>query len=152
MIQVALPDEVVDKLQAVADRDGTALADVLAEAVEQYVARTESAIEKIDEAEVPDWKVQWEEHKRRIEAEQRIYEATHHELVQEFLGKHIAMYEGKLIDFDEDGVALHQRIRLRYGNAPVLVTPVFNTPRQVIRLRGPRLAKRVPDDTTTVSN
>lgn len=152
MIQVSLPDEMVEQLQAVADREGSELADVLAEAVEAYIVRAESDNTPVDEEEMPDWKVQWEEQKRRINEEQRIYEAQHATLFKKYAGQHIAMYQGEVVDSDADGAELHRRIRLRYGNASVLVTPVLSTPRQTIRLRGPRIIEERSYDTVAVSD
>lgn len=152
MIQVALPELVVEKLQAVAERDGSELADVLVEAVEQYIALTYPVTVQTGSGEDPAWKAAWEEQKRRIDVEQRIYESQHPTLFKQYAGQHIAMYQGQVVDHDEDGAELHRRIRLRFGNTPVLVTPVLSTPRQTIRLRGPRLFRKTRYDSVAVSD
>ncbi len=136
MIQVALPELVVEKLQAVADRKGSELTDVLAEAVEQYIALTYPVTASADEDEVPAWKVdrpstpRWLEQRRLIEVEQRLYEKQHQQLLVEYAGQYIAMYHGELVDSDADGASLSRRIRARFGNAPVLITPVLDEPIQ----------------------
>ena len=112
MIQVALPELVVEKLQAVADRKGSELTDVLAEAVEQYIALTYPVTASADEDEVPAWKVdrpstpRWLEQRRLIEVEQRLYEKQHQQLLVEYAGQYIAMYHGELVDSDADGASL----------------------------------------------
>jgi hypothetical protein len=44
----------------------------------------------------------------------------HSELVRQFLGQYVAIYQGQVIDHDVDPVALHQRISTRYGGKVVL--------------------------------
>ena len=153
MIQISLPDQVVDRLQAVADREGSVLTDVLAEAVEQYIARvapnTDPSVaadvivsvtaRQNTQPEIPHWL----EQRRNIEIEQRIYEKQHQQILTEYRGKYIAMYHGKIVDSDIDGASLSQRIRACYGNATVLITPVLEEPMQTITVRGPRLEQKI---------
>ena len=49
------------------------------------------------------------------------------------------MLNGCVVDHDADRVALGRRIRTRYGNTPVLITPVRQEARQTIVIRRPRL-------------
>lgn len=139
MIQVALPEEIVDKLQAVANREGSPLADVLAEAVEQYIALTFPVTAQKDDAEIPVWKVKREEQERQIDEEQKRYEARHSELFKEYAGQYIAMYKGEVVDKDTDDTELSKRIRARFGNTVVLITPVLKEPIQTFFVRSPRL-------------
>ncbi|HRJ41535.1 MAG: hypothetical protein KJZ86_15805 [Caldilineaceae bacterium] len=141
MIQVALPELVVEKLQAVADREGSELADVLAEAVEQYIALSPPVRAQADKTDMPAWKVRLEEQKRRIDAEQKKYEAQHPELFQRYAGQYIAMYQGEVVDSGVDDAELSRRIRSRFGNTPVLITPVLKEPIQTFVVRSPRLAQ-----------
>lgn len=139
MIQVALPELVVEKLQAVADREGSDLADVLAEAVEQYIALSPPAPAQADEKEIPAWKVRLEEQKRLIDEEQKKYEAQHPELFKQYAGQYIAMHLGEVVDSDADDSELSRRIRSRFGNTPVLITPVLAEPMQTFVVCSPRL-------------
>jgi hypothetical protein len=129
MIQVSLPDQMVEQLQAVADREGSALADVLAEAVEQYIALS-SPVTLQNNDEIPPWKVKREEQERQIDEEQKRYEARHSELFKQYAGQYIAMYKGEVVDKDSDDTELSKRIRARFVNTAVLITPVLKEPIQ----------------------
>ena len=100
MIQVALPEQVVEKLQA---------------------------------------KVRREEQKRLIDEEQKNYEAQHPELFKQYAGQYIAMYHSEVVDTDADGASLSLRIRARFGNTPVLITPVLDEPIETIYWRRVRM-------------
>lgn len=147
MIQVALPEEMVAQLQAVADREGSELTDILAEAVEQYIALSPpvTAPADEDEYEMPTWKAdhpstpRWLEQRHLIEVEQRLYEKQHQQLLVEYAGQYIAMYHGEVVDSGADDAELSRRIRSRFGNAPVLITPVLDEPIQTFVVRSPRL-------------
>lgn len=139
MTQIFLPDQMVEQLQAVADREGSALADVLAEAVEQYIALSPLVTVPKGDAEKHPWKVKREEQEHQINEEQRRYEAQHPELLKQYAGQYIAMYKGEVVDNDSDDAELSRRIRARFGNAPVLITPVLKEPIQTFFVRSPRL-------------
>jgi metal-responsive CopG/Arc/MetJ family transcriptional regulator len=139
MTQVTLPDEVVAKLRKAAEQEGTELSELLERAVDYYVAQTAQPANEAEDDQAQ--KLSWEEQKRRIEEEQQAFEAQHERLSREYVGEHIAMYQGQVVDHDEDGVALHRRIRERFGNQPVLITPVLPEPVQVITVRSPRSAR-----------
>lgn len=151
MIQVSLPDEMVEQLQAVADREGSELADVLAEAVEQYVARTAPHCGPADEIDTTEATAStliaqsdntyWLEQERKIAIEQQAYEEQHPRILAQYRGHYIAMHRGEIVDSDVDDRALSRRIRLRYGNTPVLITPVLDEPVQTFHVRSPRLVR-----------
>ena len=147
MIQVALPEQVVEKLQAVADQEGSELADVLVEAVEQYIALSSPVTTQTGEDEVPAWKAappnapRWLEQRRLIQVEQRAYEKQHQQLLAKYAGQYIAMYHGEVVDSDAGDVELSRRIRSRFGNAPVLITPVLDESMQTFVVRRPRLVQ-----------
>jgi len=150
MIQISLPEQVVERLQAMADQEGSPLTDVLAEAVEQYITRVASHTTPSDEADLtvsrqntPPEIPYWLEQRRKIEIEQRAYEKQHRQILTDYRGQYIAMYHGKIVDSDVDGASLSQRVRARYGNETVLITPVLEEPMQTITVRGPRLEQKI---------
>ena len=55
----------------------------------------------------------------------------------------IPMYQGEVVDHDEDSGGLWQRVRKRYGKEPVLITPVLQEARQTIVVRSPRLLENI---------
>jgi predicted transcriptional regulator len=77
-----------------------------------------------------------------MEAEISAYEAMHTELLKAYLGQYVAIYQGKLVDFDGDPVALHQRIALTYPGKTVLSRKVQKDAAPVIHIRSPRLERQ----------
>ncbi|MBM4459724.1 MAG: hypothetical protein FJ011_18510 [Chloroflexi bacterium] len=132
MINVALSEHAAEKLHRAAARRGTSISELLDQVVERYVA---------DLAVWSDWNEGDQEDAElgEIEQEQRAYEARHSQLLEAYPGQYIAMLNGCVVDHDADRVALGRRIRTRYGNRSVLITPVRQEARQTIVIRRPRL-------------
>lgn len=131
MTEIALPDQVVERLQQVASQKQINIAELLVRAVEFYLAN-DVAMEEDEDA--------WEfEQKLVIDREMQAYLQQHEQLLTIYRGQSIAMHNGEVIDHDPDEVALSQRVRARYGKEPVLITPVLPEPIQTIFVRSPRL-------------
>lgn len=131
MTEIALPDQVVERLQQVASQKQINIAELLVRAVEFYLAN-DVAMEEDEDA--------WEfEQKLVIDREMQAYLQQHEQLLATYRGQSIAMHNGEVIDHDPDEVALSQRVRARYGKEPVLITPVLPEPIQTIFVRSPRL-------------
>ena len=77
---------------------------------------------------------------RRIREEAARYRAQHSALLPIYGGQYIAMRNGEVIDHDTELGVLYQRVRERYGDEPVLMTPVTPEPMPVGHMRSPRLA------------
>lgn len=131
MTEIALPDQVVERLQQVASQKQINIAELLVRAVEFYLAN-DVAMEEDEDA--------WEfEQKLVIDREMQAYLQQHEQLLATYRGQSIAMHNGEVIDHDPDEVALSQRVRAQYGKEPVLITPVLPEPIQTIFVRSPRL-------------
>jgi hypothetical protein len=76
---------------------------------------------------------------RKIDAEVKAYHRKHPRLRAKYLGKYIAMHNGRVVDHDQDASALYQRIRKRFGQTPVLIRLVEEVPERVLVFRSPRL-------------
>lgn len=72
-----------------------------------------------------------------VERERNAYITLHPFLKNNFLGKHVAIYQGQLIDFDEDYDALYMRIDANYPDEFVWLDTVTEEPLEVITLRSP---------------
>lgn len=131
MTEIALPDQVVERLQQMASQKQINIAELLVRAVEFYLAN-DVAMEDEDDA----WAL---EQKLVIDREMEAYLQQHEQLLTIYRGQSIAMHNGEVIDHDPDEVALSQRVRARYGKEPVLITPVLPEPIQTIFVRSPRL-------------
>lgn len=77
----------------------------------------------------------------RIQDEIRAYIALHSELKEKYLGEWVAIYEHQLVDHDPETIELYRRVRVKYGNAPVLIRQVEPEPDAVIRVRTPSTGK-----------
>ncbi len=71
--------------------------------------------------------------------EKAAYQALHETLRVEHEGKFVAIYQGKLVDQDEDQTTLLLRIRLHYPEQVVLITQVLPGAEEVYTFRSPRL-------------
>ncbi len=65
--------------------------------------------------------------------EQLAYHALHPILLAKYIGKYIAIYKGKLIDQDDDQLALVDRLDNSHPNQFVLVRQVQPNPEQEYR-------------------
>lgn len=63
---------------------------------------------------------------RQIEMRKQgeVYETLHPLLKQLYLGQHVAIYDGRLVDFDADKVALLRRVDAAYPDKVVLMRQV----------------------------
>ncbi len=68
------------------------------------------------------------------------YEAMHNELLANHAGEFVAIYQGKLVDFDKNEVALLDRRRHNYRNQVVLIRRVEADPQPELVYRSPRFA------------
>jgi hypothetical protein len=80
-----------------------------------------------------------DERRAAMASEEAAYQAMHAELRAKYPDQHVAILGGKLVDHDEDGVALYLRIRQRYPGQFVLMTPVGPEPEEQYQVMSPRI-------------
>src|SRR3972149_5799653 len=90
------------------------LAESLQQAAEQRGAKVEEVMNDLARKYVR------EARREKIRLEFESYQKMHAELKAKYLGQHVAIYGGQLIDHDADVSALVKRIRQQYGREPVL--------------------------------
>ena len=115
---IALPETVAKDLNELAKSEGIAVDRVVENALALY--RRELGQDKIA---------------TEIEAYHRKYQR----LRARYLGKYIAMHNGRVVDHDQDSSALYLLIRKRFGNTPVLMRQVENVVERELVIRRPRL-------------
>ena len=118
--QVPLNATLAESLQQAADRQGTSLEEMLNQLVQKYLSESRQTL---------------------LQAEMARYQAHHSELKADYLGQHIAFYEGRVIDHDADPSALVHRVRQQYGRQPVLFVQVEDQAIQEYVIRSPRLVE-----------
>lgn len=72
------------------------------------------------------------------EAEMQAYLALHPWLKEHYWGKHVAIYQGKLVDADEDFDTLFDRIDHAYPNQFVWMSKVGDEAIETFTVRSPR--------------
>lgn len=96
--------------------DNKSIGDLVNEAIEFYL------------------EVRWRE---ALDREAAAYAKIHSTLWQTIPGKWIAMYEGRVVDQDNDPRTLHLRVRDRFGEAPIFMSEVGPLPEKEIWMRTP---------------
>ncbi len=107
--------------------------------IEQLADETTLPVEQVLEAAIRTYLDSLE--REAIQAETRLFWAMYDELVPTYSGQHIALYQGKVIDHDEDVSRLEKRIRKQMGLLPVLIAPVKSVKRRELKWRGGRFEK-----------
>lgn len=74
-----------------------------------------------------------------LNREMQAYIALHPQLQKTHYGKHVAIYEGRLIDSDDDYDALTRRIDDKYPDQFVWISTVEDEPIKTLVFRSPRL-------------
>jgi hypothetical protein len=124
---LAIPDEMYRRFERRAAATGQDVAGVLIEVINRN--------ETVDEGELtyePD---------EAVERERAAYLSLHPMLWQKYPGEYVAIYGGKLVDHDPDGVALSQRVRRRFPNQFVLRRRVEAEPDRILQMRSPRFTQ-----------
>ena len=77
----------------------------------------------------------------QMEKEAAAYDAMREEMVEKYLGQYVAVFQGKVVDHDDDPGALVDRLDEQYPDDVVLVREVHEGPDRVLRMRSPRLVR-----------
>ena len=118
--RVLIQDHVFAELIPIAEQEDKEIEDLVSEALRQYL---------------------WEAKERKIDREMEAYRAMHAELKQRFLGECVAIHNGELVDHDADRRALSRRVRQKYENVAVLITPVEEEPEREFLMLSPRFER-----------
>ncbi|MBU0510462.1 MAG: hypothetical protein KJ638_02020 [Chloroflexi bacterium] len=130
-VTLTLPNQLyhrVEKLAQASDWDVSAYLDsLLVKAVERTIARDESVAEVI-----------WAEPDEAVEREKATYIAMHPALLEKYWGMHVAIRGGELVDYDDDGATLSERIYEQYPDEFVWISQVKEEPIETLVFRSPR--------------
>ena len=119
-VQLTLDSKLVEELKQATSQDGTSIDSIFADLALQYLREARD---------------------KKLQTEFERYQAMHAELKGKYLGQHVAIFEGRLIDFDLDPMTLDRRIEQRFGQAPILITQVAEKPIREFLVRRPRLVR-----------
>ena len=123
-ITVTLPDNIYGQLQELASTSQRSISEVLVDTVTNALPPV---------SEHPD--------RAQMVQEVQAYIAMHSELLRKHAGEYVAIHDGKLVDHDEDLLALLERRELRYPDEVVMIRRVLPDPDPVLHFRSPRLIR-----------
>jgi len=126
-MNLTISDEAYHRVRQLAEQRQQEISEVVEDLVRSAVPKenAQDAMEATDRAAV----VQ----------EQKAYHRLYPMLKTRYLGRHVAICQGELIDHDEDGMALSLRIRQAYPEQFVLIRQVEAEPEPLLYFRSPRL-------------
>jgi hypothetical protein len=120
-ITLSLPEETYNEFAQIAVLESRDIADVIGD----HLVRTQPNQTR-------------DEQRRLMRKEIAAYHKLHPELVKTHFGKTVAVHGGLLVDYDDDPIALLQRIRKNYPNHVVLQRKVDAMPEQELHFRSLR--------------
>ncbi len=129
-VMVPIPKTLYRRVKQLAGRQNQDVDEVLANALTEALAVEEETNETI-----------WAEPDDAVEREMQAYIAMHPVLKQKYLGRHVAIYHGRLIDQDDNMDALYARIDRQYPDDFVWLTTVGETALRTLEFRSPRLVR-----------
>ena len=83
-----------------------------------------------------------DESEQALRREIAAYHRLHPILWQKYPNQHVALFQGEVVDHDQDGVTLSLRIYQRFPHDTVLVRQVEAAPERELRIRSPRITRR----------
>ncbi len=124
-INISIPQTLYQRVRELARLRKRPVEDVLTEMLEQALP--------------PDNEPNVTGEAENVEREMQAYIALHPILKEKYLGQHVAIFGGHLIDVDEDFGALYARIDAQYPNQFVWLATVEKEPMPTLVFRSPRL-------------
>lgn len=126
-VALSIPDDLFVRAKQFAKVGKEKSADELVDLLEEILASAEPLEIDVSEEDPA------------VAREMQAYIAMHPLLKKTHFGKHVAIYDGRLIDSDTDYEKLTRRIDAQYPNRFVWVSTVEKEPIQTFVFRSPRL-------------
>ncbi len=96
-------------------------------------------VELLDDALPPDQKEGVDDEETAVNQEMQAYITLHPMLKEKYLGQHVAIYGGQLVDVDKDYGVLYQRVDAQYPDQFVWLATVEEEAMPTLTFRSPRL-------------
>lgn len=122
-VTLTIPDYIYQQAKHVAETNRRPLSDVINEAL----ARAFPAVHVSPDRPV-------------MEQELAAFRAMRQELLAKYEGQYVAVYQRRIVDYDDDKLALVTRVDEAYPGEVVLIKCVTPKPDRIIRVRSPRLS------------
>lgn len=124
-VSISIPQPIYQRIRELARLRNRPVDDVLVEVLDQALPLGDEPASSESEA--------------AVERERQAYIALHPMLKEKYLGQHVAIYHGQLIDVDEDYGALYERIDAQYPDEFVWLATVEAEAMPTLVFRSPRL-------------
>lgn len=128
-MKIPISDNLYQRAKRLADMRRQEVEDVILDLLDDALP-ADDVIEELDP-----------ETEKAMQREMAAYTALHPQLKKKYLGKSVAIYQGKLVDVDDDYGTLYERIRNKYPDQFVWLTTVREEPIGTIYMRSPRFIK-----------
>ena len=126
-VNVSIPQKLYRRVHELARIQKRPIDDMLIEVLDR-------ALPPGDEQELFDY-----DEDNAVDKEMQAYITLHPMLKEKYLGQHVAIYDGKLIDHDQDFIRLYERIEAIYPNEFVWLATVEEEAMPTLISRSPRL-------------
>ncbi len=133
-VTLKIPSNLFTRAKQLTQQQSAKSAAELVDVLDQILASVEPVDVEIAAADNDDM-----EDDAALAREMQAYITMHPLLKQTHFGKHVAIYEGKLIDSDDDYDTLTRRIDDHYPDQFVWVSTVEEEPIKTLLFRSPRL-------------
>jgi hypothetical protein len=118
MVTLAVEPELYQRLEHAASEYHLSTDQILSDALRQYL---------------------WSLNRQKISEETAFYRQQYPQLRPKYLGRYIAMRDGRVVDDDADFSSLRRRVREHFGSTPVMITLVSETAETTLTRTGFRL-------------
>jgi hypothetical protein len=121
-ITLTIPDHIYQQVQQIAESEKRPIADIINHALSYTFPSVHV-------------------HPRRAQMEQEtaVFWQMHPQLLVQYPNQYIAIFQGQVVDHDQDRLALIARIDEKYTDAIVLIKKVTDEPESDLHFRSPRL-------------
>ncbi len=118
MLNIPIEPTLQDRLEQITQATGKSAREIVNEALGEHLERLNT---------------------QKLEAERQAFEKMYPDLKQKYADQFVAVSEGQVVDTATDFESLFLRIQARFGDLPVLIRQVGDTPTEEWRFRSPRL-------------
>ena len=108
---------------------GIDVSNELIKPLEQLAAERGESVNGIVEKLIADYLREQRHHYLMEEMER--FRLHHDEIRKQYEGSYIAMRDGQVLDHDKNGSRLYSRVRMQFGDTPVLIVEVTDQPDQL---------------------
>ncbi len=126
-LNITLSQEIYQKLEQYAHNKNLGVA----EAVAGYLAENPPTLPTSTPSEA--------EQLADLRREKKAFLAMHPVLHKQHKGQYVAIYQGALLDHDDDYGTLYERVRAQYPHQIIWISKIQDTPLPEIVVRSPRL-------------